>query len=44
MLVAAAILLPYGLPEAAGGASLGAGVRCLWCFPSALVMLLLQIA
>ena len=43
MLGAAAILLPYGLPAAAGGASLGAGVGAFGAFPSALV-LLLQIA
>lgn len=32
MLGAAAILLPYGLPEAAGGASLGAGVGAFGAF------------
>lgn len=32
MLGAAAILLPYGLPEAAGGASLGAGIGALGAF------------
>ena len=32
MLGAAAILLPYGLPEAAGGASLGAGIGAFGAF------------